>query len=330
MLALRQCVTLNCRSVDHLTLWARPKHSAKHDLMELLKKATAVKEKREKKAFTKINIWKQKTRRSNDELEVKFPKTFFKATHPNKPMSHQLYLINDATAERISQHLANLPDKNTTFVETNPGLGHLTNWLLKIGLKDLRLFEGRKEFMPHLLQNYATVYPEHVKLYHGNLMYSYKRDWDLYDLLSTLPCTKWQEDINFRLFTATGSIVFFKNLIHAIVFQSSVMAMGRCELYIAMPSFVYVVSKHPQIVPLIIKFSVCWLFFLQTLTASTQTGYAHYRATSVLFQLFFEYQLLDKFKVADFLPPIINHKNSTRLKIGINERVSQTHCTREM
>lgn len=62
------------------------------------------------------------------------------------------------------------------------------------------------------------------------------------EILSNLPKTEWQSDINFRLFGATGSRVFFKHLIFSIVFQCSIMSLGRCEMYMVMPSTTYIVS----------------------------------------------------------------------------------------
>lgn len=98
--------------------------------------------------------------------------------------------------------------------------------------------------------NFTDVYPDRVKLIQGDLldlhksMYADNKDRGarVDKLLSNLPTSKWEHDINFRLFGATGSTTFFKHIIQSIIHQNSIMSLGRCELFMAIPSSLYLVS----------------------------------------------------------------------------------------
>lgn len=59
--------------------------------------------------------------------------------------------------------------------------------------------------------------------------------------LSGLPVHEWDADVNMRLFACVGSVNFFKHIINSVVFQNGLMALGRCEFYMAMPPPIYIV-----------------------------------------------------------------------------------------
>lgn len=173
-------------------------------------------------------------------------KEFHRKTRPNSLMSRTMYLVNVETASKISKHLTNkTSDRTPTIVETNPGPGMLTEFLVERGVTDLRLFEGREEFVAHLDDRYVKVHPDRVKLQHfdlANLQRLMHLD-NSHKILSTLPTTEWQSDINFRLFVATGSMIFFRQLITSVVFKNGLLATGRFESYVAVPSIIYMVSR---------------------------------------------------------------------------------------
>lgn len=60
-------------------------------------------------------------------------------------------------------------------------------------------------------------------------------------LLAGLPQTEWTDDINFRMFGCVGSPSFFKHLILSMVFQKTILSLGRPEMNIIMPPFLYTV-----------------------------------------------------------------------------------------
>lgn len=66
-----------------------------------------------------------------------------------------LYLSDPATASTVAKHILTDYNGNIPIVEVNPGPGLLTKVLIKRNIvKDLRLFEVHREFLPAL-----EVYP---------------------------------------------------------------------------------------------------------------------------------------------------------------------------
>lgn len=66
--------------------------------------------------------------------------------------------------------------------------------------------------------------------------------------LHGLPINEWDAEVNMRLFACVGSVNFFKHIINSVVFQNGLMALGRCEYYMAMPPPIYIVRKVSKIV----------------------------------------------------------------------------------
>lgn len=117
---------------------------SKHSLISLLKNPIKAL-KNEKFPLQKETVAKKVYK--SEELPGMFPNC---KTSTNTGMARTLYLVNDETAEKIAQHLTRLPDPDITLVETNPGMGILTRLLLQGGMKDLRLFERKQEFVWYL------------------------------------------------------------------------------------------------------------------------------------------------------------------------------------
>ncbi|KAG4074229.1 hypothetical protein HA402_001505 [Bradysia odoriphaga] len=290
------------RLISHVPLIFR----SNHNLISFLKNPKkAVKNARaaETKLNTKLNQNLDESK--NDSFIGKFPKTIPRKTQVNSLDAHQLYLVNDETATKIAKHLTESVDLSKTFVEANPGLGLLTNLLVQSEIADLRLFEAHSEFSDDL-QRYTEVHPNRVKLRNFDLITLHR---SLYvdklsggnrndRILSGLPSTEWENDTNFAMFGATGSSSFFWHLINSIVYQNSILALGRCELYMVMPSLMYM-----------------------KLASSNRSALQSYRALSVLFQIFFEYQLLDKFPRADFLPHLTNPQCVGKMEVRLLNKI---------
>lgn len=234
---------IKCRVLSYLPLSARSNHNS--SLLRALKNPRrAVKMARDAKIQQVQEAHECPTPCS------KFPKQFFRKTQVNSNYSHSLYLVNNETAAKIAQHLTKSVDLNKTFVETNPGEGLLTELLVKSGMTDLRLYEAIPEFVKDLQETYAQVYPDRVKLKHYDMVGLCRSiSFDQMTgstrtaaVLSELPSTEWEKETNFTLFGATGSNSFFWHLIHSIILQFSILALGRCECYMVMPSVVYMVK----------------------------------------------------------------------------------------
>lgn len=91
--------------------------------------------------------------------------------------------------------------------------------------------------------------PDRVKLKHGDLVGLWRLAYqDKLDngkrvdtLLADLPTKEWDAQPNLRMFACVGSVVFFKYLLHSLVFQNGLMSMGRCEMYLCMPPPTFIV-----------------------------------------------------------------------------------------
>ncbi|KAJ6643173.1 Dimethyladenosine transferase 2, mitochondrial, partial [Pseudolycoriella hygida] len=209
----------------------------------------------------------------------------------------QYSLSNVSTAENIAKYLTDSLNEDTHIVEANPGRGFLTELLIENGLKHLHMFEGNRDYAIHLEESYSKVYPKRVKLKKFDIFslggvrfvdaVSGSRKMD--ELLADLPITKWQNGINFRLFGITQSTQFFNELISSIVYQNGILSLGRCELYIMLPPLLYMIF-----------------------TSSAEASSFYYRPHSMLFQVFFEYELLDKFSRADIEPSVAKYSKLSR------------------
>lgn len=144
---------INCR---HQSIILRSKHT----LISLLKSPKKAL-KNENRPKNSKQISQQRCDKTN--LLGMFPKEFHRKTNINTKMSRHLYLDNETIAAKIAKHLTGLPDQSITFVVTNPGPGMLTDLLVKSGMKDLRLYEGREEFLAHLEVNSGVfLLAEHI------------------------------------------------------------------------------------------------------------------------------------------------------------------------
>lgn len=76
-------------------------------------------------------------------------------------------------------------------------------------------------------------------------------------MLSIIPKRDWKDGFNSRIYAAVGSIDFFKHLINSIVFETSILSLGRCEMYFVLPPPLYIVSL---ILYLLFSHSILWIF----------------------------------------------------------------------
>ena len=90
---------------------------------------------------------------------------------------------------------------------------------------------------------------------------------------------EFDDDSCARLFACIGSSKFFKDFINSIIFQIGFAAVGRFEMFLCLPPPVFI-----------------------QLAAKPCAGYFLYRPTSVLFQLLFEYEFIERIDRRHFLP----------------------------
>ncbi|EDW28027.1 GL27200 [Drosophila persimilis] len=234
----------------------------------------------------------------------------YSGEYPEKLLSKKqktpthMYVANAKTAQRIGQYLEPHLQQTScdTVLELNPGAGHFTRHLLdrETQFRKIILLESMDYFMPRLHELH-TLYPERVKVRHGDLVNLWKLVFmdkmdngvRVAELLHDVPQRPFTDDINMLVFGAVGSYAFFKHLINSLVFQTSLYNLGRCEMILAMPPPIYI---H--------------------LTCDNEVGYLIYRSTTVLFQILFEHRFIAKVPREDFLPLQADYKLTKSSKLG--------------
>uniref|UniRef100_A0A1B0DNZ7 rRNA adenine N(6)-methyltransferase n=1 Tax=Phlebotomus papatasi TaxID=29031 RepID=A0A1B0DNZ7_PHLPP len=213
-----------------------------------------------------------------------FPRNYFnkKLNTPN-----HLYIADETVARNIADCVAASSSKDTPILEINPGCGILTQQLLRVTNQKIHLFESVEEFSKNL-EKIVSEHLDRVSLKKEDLTalwrIAYQDKLDNGDrvqklLDGKLPKRDWTEEPNARIVGAIGSGNFFKHLVNSLVYQSSLLTYGRCEMFLVVPPPIYI-----------------------QLTCSKDAGYLLYRYMSVLFQIFFEYEFIQKVPRKAFLP----------------------------
>lgn len=215
------------------------------------------------------------------------------------------YIADPLAAEQLADLLLADHDADQPLVEVNPGPGLLTQRLAASGrVRDLRLFEANREFMPALnarfVANAADDRHPHMRttLRAGDMLNLYRMSYqDKMDkgdrierFLAGLPRRDWTDGPNVRLFACVGSVNFFKHLISSTVLQNDLLAFGRPDMLLVLPPPLYV---H--------------------LTCDSRAGLMLYRSTSMLFQIMFTHEFVGRVPRQYFLPyqfkqPLLKYK----------------------
>ncbi|KAK7869249.1 hypothetical protein R5R35_000871 [Gryllus longicercus] len=199
----------------------------------------------------------------------------------------QMYLIVPDVADTIVQCMKdNILKKNHIVLETNPGLGVLTKKLIDAGVEQLHLHEPSTTFNK-ILKKFYSFDSDKVNIHSTDFLTLWKIHYQdkmddgsrLQDILSHYPKMSWSEEPYLKIIGCIQSPNFIKHLILSIVFQSGIMTHCRPELYIIVPPTLH-----------------------RTFTCTGKDGYIRYRSISVLFQLFFDYELLEKLPRKAFVP----------------------------
>lgn len=118
-----------------------------------------------------------------------------------------MYIANERTANDINEHLKPYFQQSScdTILEMNPGIGAFTRRLLdnEEKFKKILLMESMDYFMNNL-QEMHTLYPERVKVKHGDLVNIWKLVYQdkmdngsrVQDLLRDIPTKQFEEGKN--------------------------------------------------------------------------------------------------------------------------------------
>ncbi|XP_059614274.1 dimethyladenosine transferase 2, mitochondrial [Phlebotomus argentipes] len=213
----------------------------------------------------------------------RFPEKYYqkKTVSPN-----HFYCVDESVAEVIAKRVSEASLSNCPIVEMNPGCGIVTKELLKLGNRKIHLFEADEAFK-HYLQDIVEGNEEMTLKYYDLTRLDKLAFQDKLDngnrvqtlLREKLPTKEWTEEPNVRIVGTIGGKTFFKGLVNSIIYQNGLLTYGRCEMFLVVPPPVYI-----------------------SLTCARDAGYLVYRYLTVLFQIFFEYEFIQKVPRKSFLP----------------------------
>ncbi|XP_053670181.1 dimethyladenosine transferase 2, mitochondrial [Anopheles nili] len=218
----------------------------------------------------------------------KFPSTVLRRC---SQITERFYVANRATAQRIAEVITQDLPADLPLLEVNPGPGLLTEQIIIRDVKHLRLYEADASFTSKLQALNLPKDALRIADFNGLWRLSYLDGFDngrrVVNLLSGLPHQKWNEEVNFRLFSIIGSAKFLHYLMYSITHQNELYALGRYEMYLVMSPLLY-----------------------SRIASTKDAGYKLYRGSSIVFQLYFEHELLATLPRKHFLPWY--HNSSTK------------------
>lgn len=129
----------------------------------------------------------------------------------------------------------------------NPGVGILTEQLLKAGFHDLRLLEVNDSLYGHLQKKFSKK----LECYRGDfcglwrLAYIDRQDNGerVSKILEIFPKRDWNDDFSSQIIVASGSLAFYKHLILSVIGNLTLFGHGRHEIYAVIPPILYFVNK---------------------------------------------------------------------------------------
>lgn len=147
---------------------------------------------------------------------------------------------------RIAAIVKKTSNAKTPLIEINPGIGTLTNHLLKFKTKKIQLVEVNDVLYKHLNQTFGERFPCHRTDFCGLWRLAYIDKQDNGDrvskLLEIFPKNEWNDDFSSRIIVTTGSLAFYKHLINSVLTNSTLFSHGRHEIYAVIPPILYFVS----------------------------------------------------------------------------------------
>ncbi|PNF30306.1 hypothetical protein B7P43_G15016 [Cryptotermes secundus] len=251
-----------------------------------------------KKSTSSVNhkLEGSKEKFSKDVLEYLNSKDYLKSVLyclPQKLLKRKrsnpdaLYTVDRDVAKKLVDVIAlDVVKGGAPVFEVNPGLGFISRELLAAGVQRLWLSESSLAFSQQL-KDLKTEFTEKIEIVNKDLFtlpkLAFQDNQDggsrVRSLFRGVPKSEWKDDPVMKIVGVLPSLSFIKYIIQSHVFQHGVMALGRPEFYFVMTPAHY----------------FC-------LTCQPGDGYFFYRSTSVLFQLIFEWCLLEKLPRTGFLP----------------------------
>ncbi|XP_018563365.1 dimethyladenosine transferase 2, mitochondrial [Anoplophora glabripennis] len=204
-------------------------------------------------------------------------------------LPENLYLICPKVAKIIASHVKAATESNgnnQVIAETNAGLGLISMELLENGVTPVRVYETCPDFRKEL-KDFEHVYSGQVEVFTKDIFHLYWYSYmDRQDhrkrvdmLLKDVPKRSWSDDPVMTIVGAMPKFSFLKYLIKCLCLQSEIVTYGRIQIIAIMrPSHFAILNSTPQ----------------DNLLA--------YQYWTMLSNLFFEYELLEKIPRNVYLP----------------------------
>ncbi|KAM3956546.1 mitochondrial transcription factor B2 [Aphomia sociella] len=175
-----------------------------------------------------------------EHLKDQLPKGLLKKYKTPESM----YLINKQTAKDIAKTLKKHIDKDSPLIEVNPGLGFLSQELLKLQINHIYMYESLNHFSTHInhlqLQNPGRCTYK-IADFFGMWKLAFKDKMDqgnrIKELLGDL--ATHNNDRVVKIVGAMPGLTFVKHLINTIIFHNATSQLGRPDLFIIMPGYHY-------------------------------------------------------------------------------------------
>ena len=181
---------------------------------------------------------------------------YFANNLPNKLLRRSsaqkvsLYLINKNTAKSLSEIISRELLKDNSFViECNPGLGFLTEELIKIGVPKINIYEKNESFNAKgsPLTKLMIKHPSQISLTKLNLFDLWKKalrdhfysDSTVQMYLDNLPSSKWEEKSFAQIIAACPNKTFLALFLNNLIHHTSINEHGRPTFYIIIPSHIW-------------------------------------------------------------------------------------------
>ncbi|CAL1300712.1 unnamed protein product [Larinioides sclopetarius] len=192
---------------------------------------------------------------------------------------------NNKKSSRITQ-----PDDYFYVCDpVSAGPGVVSKALLKAGVPRLRILEKNEDFLLELKE--LSKQHSNLEIIEEDFLFlpfiehrSFDDDSISYleAFFKDVPNLSWNEGAPFRIFSIISSkksLTFLRFLLAVLPNRSSIFFYGRCELFLLLPhsEYLYLIAEHKK------NFSI-------------------YRWSTVLYRLFFEITILDKFRPDIFSP----------------------------
>lgn len=201
--------------------------------------------------------------------------------------SQVTYLLDQTSADRVTQYLLKDIKHNDVIAEANPGPGILTRTLLRDTNNDIITFEPQPTFASHLEESLQPEYSSRLTISHLDLykFYTYyvhgkkmpEKD-KLQDLLKLFPTNKKKFNSNVKMVGVVCDPKFFFRLTLSFVFQCCFFERIFPTLYLYIPYRLY--SR-----------------------ISLNLGHFAYSKVGIPFQFYFNLDHLDSVPQTGFYPP---------------------------